>query len=235
MADIISNLDLHWNFDDGSGSSAADASGNGLTGTLNNSPTWTLGPIGGAVVFNGSNSNVSRAAYTMPTTGTFAAWLRPTRAWNSGISETPWRFGAGNVFDFTKFADNKLYAGFLNGGTDYRANVTALSNWLPYAWQHFAVTWTSGGATTLYRNGAAIGSTADTNSTLVAGTLRVGSSDTQTLGFSGMIDDVRIYSRALSADDVAALYAYSGGRYLDSGGAWSGSGGGTNFRFGFRF
>lgn len=41
-----------WKFDDGSGTSAVDASGNGHTGTLQNGPSWTTGQIGGAVNFD---------------------------------------------------------------------------------------------------------------------------------------------------------------------------------------
>jgi len=37
----------HWKFDEGSGTTAADSSGNGNTGTLLNSPTWTTGRVGG--------------------------------------------------------------------------------------------------------------------------------------------------------------------------------------------
>ena len=45
-----------WKLDDGSGTSAMDSSGNGNTGTLNNSPTWTTsGMNGGALTFNGTN------------------------------------------------------------------------------------------------------------------------------------------------------------------------------------
>ena len=31
----------YWKFDEGSGTSAADSSGTGNTGTLNNTPTWS--------------------------------------------------------------------------------------------------------------------------------------------------------------------------------------------------
>ena len=45
----------HWKLDEGSGTTAADSSGNGATGTLINSPAWTTGMLGGALSFNGTN------------------------------------------------------------------------------------------------------------------------------------------------------------------------------------
>ena len=40
------NLVAHWTFDDGSGATATDASGNGHDGTLINGPLWAAGQVG---------------------------------------------------------------------------------------------------------------------------------------------------------------------------------------------
>ena len=40
----------HWKFDETSGTSASDSSGNGRTGTLVNGPIWTAGKVGNALV-----------------------------------------------------------------------------------------------------------------------------------------------------------------------------------------
>lgn len=45
--DITSGLIAHWKFDEGSGTTAADLSGNNNTGTLINGTTWTLAPLDG--------------------------------------------------------------------------------------------------------------------------------------------------------------------------------------------
>ena len=45
-------------FDDGTGTSAADASGHGITGTLTNGPTWGAGRYGGAIVLDGVDDYV---------------------------------------------------------------------------------------------------------------------------------------------------------------------------------
>src|SRR3989338_5884576 len=46
----------YWAFDEGSGTTAGDSSGNGNNGTLVNGPTWTAGKVGSqAISFDGSN------------------------------------------------------------------------------------------------------------------------------------------------------------------------------------
>jgi hypothetical protein len=48
-----------WRFDDGSGTTAMDSSGNGNDGTLNGGAQWTDGQIGSAIQFNGTDSSVT--------------------------------------------------------------------------------------------------------------------------------------------------------------------------------
>jgi len=52
-ADITTGLVGHWKFDEVSGTTATDSSGNNNAGTLTNGPTWTAGKIGGALSFDG--------------------------------------------------------------------------------------------------------------------------------------------------------------------------------------
>ena len=214
MADITSNLDLHWKFNDGSGSSAADSSGNGRTGTLSNAPSWTTGQWGcSAITFNGSNSNVYYTPYTVPTTGTLSFWFKPGRAFNSGVNEVIFNLGGSTNFHANHWVDNHLYIGFIQGGGgDFRVNVTLDSNnWTQGVWQQYVLTWVSGGATQFYRNNTQVGATVNgTNSTLATNTFRVGTIDAQLNGISGDLQDIRVYSRVLSANDIAALYAYTG-------------------------
>jgi hypothetical protein len=49
----------YYNFDEGTGTSANDASSNNFTATLVNSPSWEAGKIGKAITTNGSNSYVN--------------------------------------------------------------------------------------------------------------------------------------------------------------------------------
>lgn len=88
--DITTGLVGHWKFDEGSGTTAADSSGNNNTGTLINGPTWTLAPsnggdgkIGGAVSFDGITQYVNSGSNTildnLPALS-FSAWINPSTA-----------------------------------------------------------------------------------------------------------------------------------------------------------
>ena len=80
-----------YGFDEGSGTTAADSSGNGNTGTLANA-TWTAaGKFGSALNFNGTNAWVSvpNATSLNPTAGmTMEAWVNPSlghRGWRTVV------------------------------------------------------------------------------------------------------------------------------------------------------
>ncbi|MDD5486994.1 MAG: DUF2341 domain-containing protein, partial [Dehalococcoidales bacterium] len=81
IAGVTTNgLAAWWKFDESSGTSAVDSSGNGYTGTLVNNPAWVEGKYGNALSFNGTNSYVSTSygLNTNPVTTprTYAAWVK---------------------------------------------------------------------------------------------------------------------------------------------------------------
>ncbi|MFD0745459.1 beta-L-arabinofuranosidase domain-containing protein [Phytohabitans flavus] len=68
----------HYRFDETSGTTAADATGNGRTATLAGGAGWTTGRTGGAVNLNGTSAYVSLPAGILAgaTACTVAAWVR---------------------------------------------------------------------------------------------------------------------------------------------------------------
>ena len=69
-----------WGFDAGSGTTAADQSGNNNTGTLSNATWSTTGKYGNALSFNGSNAYVSvpdSNSLDLTTGMTIEGWVRP--------------------------------------------------------------------------------------------------------------------------------------------------------------
>ena len=72
-------LVLHYKFDETSGTTAADSSGNGNTGTLTNmaGTEWTAGKVGGALDFDGSNDYVDLGNGLADNMGdvTFSSWI----------------------------------------------------------------------------------------------------------------------------------------------------------------
>jgi len=74
-------------------------------------------------------------------------------------------------------------------------------------WYHAAVVMNRTAASvTFYLNGVASAATSYDADAFTAVTDRIGSFGNGEM-FDGKIDDARIYNRALSADDIAALYA----------------------------
>ena len=76
----IGQLVASYGFNEGAGTTAADVSGNGNTGTLA-SATWSTGKSGGGLLFNGTNAWVTVndvAALDLTTGMTLEAWVNPS-------------------------------------------------------------------------------------------------------------------------------------------------------------
>src|SRR3990167_9799803 len=72
-----SGLVGYWTFDEGSGTTANDSSGNNNTGALINGPTWTTGKIGGALSFDGVDDRVSTGAFSIGSTNfSMSGWVK---------------------------------------------------------------------------------------------------------------------------------------------------------------
>jgi len=199
-----------WKFDEGSGSMAADSSGNGNHGFITGA-VWTKGKTGQALDFDGANDYVRivvNPALNNLNAITMAAWVYPR-------ADAHW-----HVLDKGD-GDKRIYAEGVSLTLDGRVRYTgthayaqSLSNTLVLnVWQHVAMTWSAtDNITRLYHNGVevsysgqATGSGSvldDTTQPFVIGAR--GNLDIVTF-FNGIIDDVRIYNRALSQDEIRKL------------------------------
>ena len=190
----------YWSMDEGDGATASDSSGLGNTGGVYGGATWTTGKVGGALSFDGSSGTMNVPNVTgLPagnTPHTIAAWVKVTslpsnRAWilllgNEGTGSHHWLL--------THSGWTQL--GVWNGA---QAHPT-----LPVGeWKHLAVTF-DGTTLTGYMDGVTVGSSA-AQFDLEGMPLTLGQGHIWENYFSGLIDDVRIYSRALDATEIAAL------------------------------
>lgn len=222
------NLGLvsYWSFEDATGTKATDFSGNGNTGTFTNSPTWINGKIGKSILFNGVNQYVA-------STNTKKIGL----GFVGSISF--WAKGSGDVVSNHRTLDGvNVGDGMVMVNTDgtltYKVNSNALP---PYG---YSLTTTRSAATstwnfytlvlnvpsstgtlsgTLYINGVAeslsTSITTGQNGAVDANfaDIDIGAHRNSIYGtsyFTGSIDEVRIYSRSLSATEVTSLYNNSG-------------------------
>ncbi|MDO8728838.1 MAG: LamG domain-containing protein [bacterium] len=198
---LTNGLVGYWSFDgkDVAGVTALDRSGNNNNGTLTGGPTRAIGKIGQGLSFDGFNDYVNTGIANLPSTNapkTFSLWVY-RRSSTSGV---PLSIG-GNSCNVEYFRGN---------GTLYKCgdspivspNIFVSNN----VWTHIVYTF-DGTTNKLYLNGALNGSSvtahdagAITNSNI--GRRSIGS----TYEFDGEIDDVRVYNRALTGDEIKRLY-----------------------------
>ena len=213
-ADMSTGLIAYWRLDDGSGTSAADASGNGRTGTLTGGASFTAGQLVGGVGLDGNDGRIVVAHHSSlsPTAITVAAWVYPD-TW-SGTLTTIVSKQANQTgfpaFDFRRTPSAAtLQAALCVGTTNYTATTPA--DITAGSWQHVAFTY-DGETIIVYLNTSA-GTHNTTPSGSLAGTtvdLWIGGNPSFSSGryFDGKVDEVRIYNRALSGDDIIELYNY---------------------------
>jgi hypothetical protein len=219
--DLIVNDGLagYWKLDEASGTSAADVSGYGNTGTLQNSPSWATSGLPAvtfhdpsAVTLNGTNQYVDVATPATTSNLAFTACGRVKFSGLSGahtiVSETGTQSSA-----FILKRDSGGKFAFLMTGSDVASptnyqtlgTTTAVTG----TWYHVCGVY-NGSTGTLYVNGSAEGTPVTVSNKWAAtsrtyiGASRWGGAVTDYV--PGTIDDVRIYSRALSAASINALY-----------------------------
>ncbi len=216
--DITTGLVGHWKLDEGSGTSAADSSGNGNTGTLTNGPTWTTGQISGAVEFDNLNDYVSASdsASLRVDPITLSAWVNPATLQNNDVIISKPR-GNGSAWDdyWIALRGTGEIEFCMEQVAEQDCVLTTDSAVSTDTWTHIVAVW-DGTTMLVYKNGAVSSDTGSHTNAPVYGTSAVyigAENENGTIAsfFNGFIDDVRVYDRALTAADVAALYAYTGG------------------------
>jgi chitodextrinase len=195
----ITGLVGAYSFDEGSGSSVTDVSGNGNSGTITNA-TWTAtGKYGSALVFNGSNARITipdDASLRLTNRMTLEAWVNPSvvsASWRDVIYK-----GDDNYYlEATSTTKSRPAGGATGGTTVYGASSLAKNTWT-----HLAVTY-DGANIRLFMNGTQVASATRTTDLTTSGNpLQIGGDSIYGQYFSGIIDEVRIYNVALSAAQI---------------------------------
>ena len=202
-----SGLVAAFSFDEGTGSTVSDVSGNGNNGTTHNT-TWTAsGKYGSALDFNGSNALVTvndSASLHLSSGMTLEAWVNPTAvspSWRDVI------YKGTNSDDSYYLEATSIYGSVPMGGARLGAPASEAEGAQPLAthtWTHLAVTY-GGASMRLYVNGTQISSVSGSGNILTTnGALQIGGDSVWGQYFQGSIDEVRIYDFALNQSQIRA-------------------------------
>jgi len=202
----------YYSFDEGAGTRVHDSTPNNHHADFSagNPSTWnTSGQIGGSVTNGGDDHGIltTEADFGNPTAFTACAWLLPnTPVTNPTVVA---RSNGSTSID-------GMWSLGLNGGSSARARLrlngvttplVAPSAFTPGVWAHECMSY-DGTTMRLYANGADVASeTLNTALPAVSSVLSIGSmSNTSSANFPDPIDEVKYFSRALTAKEVKAEY-----------------------------
>ena len=196
-----------WKFDETSGNTAADSSGNHHAGTLIGNAKWAPGKIGGAIALDGHGSFVrvaDKTAFDVAGAMTIACWVNihsVPAEWMAIVTkgDSGWRLS-------TNEKDRKFHFSVSDWNSPGRVNGSTTIN--ADEWHHLTAVY-DGSVMRLYLDGKL-----DATQPWTGGIARnkadvlIGENVEQpNRGFDGLIDDVRIYSYALPEDEIKALAA----------------------------
>ena len=207
IASAPSGLVGAWGFNESSGATAADASGNGNTATLVGGPSRVAAKYGNGLSFdqvndylsvpNSSSLDISGSALTM------SMWINPGsisgdsvvlgKFWNAGMTSPFYQYGLELSNGRPQF-----YVGTGVGPAQAGMDSALALN----QWSHLAVVF-NGSQAQFYVNGALVSSKSlNVNLTARGGQMRLGADADTRQFYKGVLDNVRIYNRALTTSEV---------------------------------
>ncbi|MHB1000073.1 MAG: LamG domain-containing protein [Armatimonadota bacterium] len=210
----VEGLIAHWPLNEGKGSIARDISGNGADCDLKNTK-WSDGPFGKAVDFNGINSYLeARDAGKGNITGAFTIsfWMKP-QAWkdqySGGIIS---KRKSDAVHGYVIYSDGNFPTKIclrISGPSGGEGMLISASDVDEEIWQHWAVTYNPQTKSFIwYKNGkldkrhasVIIGDTSNDTP------LQIGHAHTWNGFYDGLLNNLKIYNRALTLNEIKAEY-----------------------------
>jgi parallel beta-helix repeat protein len=212
---VEEGLVSYWNFDEGTGTTAYDSAGdNG--GTIYGA-TWTTGVLGGALDFNGDDG-----VYVEPSAGEAS----PLNMYNTDLTISSWVKIRGTTETAVVARAKPLHIAYLLGvkANKAYANTYRSGHWYLFteeilgtdSWYHIVGVFERSADTgRIYVNGVKEAEGPMTTDSLSNDAItKIGCrKDTTDKAFDGIIDEVRLYDRALSAEEIDLIYqgAFGGG------------------------
>ena len=222
LAGTEANLVGYWPFDEGSGTTSTDASGNGHDATLNGTLAWTLSDViadpvlasdevpGTALAFDGSDDYVELPGKSLidPAAGTLELWFRA-----EGVSQTQMLIHGGENSANGFGGEEELHVNITSGGViDFGAyggddpwRLTGTTSLTADTYHHVAAQWSEAdGTVNLYLDGQleATGSYAAFSTATWEDFLRLGVNNASSRLFAGQMDEVRLWHVARTEQQI---------------------------------
>ncbi|MEJ2702985.1 MAG: discoidin domain-containing protein [Sedimentisphaerales bacterium] len=199
------NLIGWWKLDEGTGTTVADASGAGHDGVFaEGTPEWVEGVYGGALKFDGSNKVEvpDHPDFHLQDAISVALWLEPEEG-QPDYAKPFIKQKSGEYPYALQYNTNQGMYATINASARFDTSPT-LANF-PGQWAHMCFTY-DGSALILYRDGEEVARVAATG-TLQQNdlSLSIGGRLDSTQNFIGTIDDVRLFNRTLTPEEIQKI------------------------------
>ena len=205
--DLARGLVGRWTFDEGEGTIARDSSGGANHGRVMGGAKWTEGRIGGALEFDGMDDFVSipnESSFDITGSITVSAWIKVesfSKSWQAIVTkgDRSWRLHRANDTKSVGWACSDLSRQQI--GDLYGKKAVMDGQW------HHVAGVLDGSKTSIFVDGTIDASAQSSPNISVNDFPVLIGANAQVKGrlFRGLIDDVRIYNRALSVDEVRTL------------------------------
>ncbi|MCD4842212.1 MAG: BatD family protein [Methanosarcinales archaeon] len=215
-------LVAEWHFDEGAGSVLKDSSGNGYDGVIYGA-TWVEGKYGKALSFDGVDDYISLGVNNMggvfgkgSSVFTISGWIYPSTLGSSSSNH-----GTRNVIlaRASNRNNDNFELGISNSGNldlyidennDDITKTFGSSEITTKSWHFFSVAFNSGSVDIYLDENHYIVSFAGASLDGASGSpLTIGATMNSKIFFNGVIDEICIYNRALTAEEIKSLYQKS--------------------------
>ncbi|QUE52573.1 tandem-95 repeat protein [Luteolibacter ambystomatis] len=211
---IYTNLRGWWKLDETSGTNADDATGRVQDGTIAGSPASTTGIVGNALNLDGTDDGITLgAAPSLSGTGDFTvgAWVKIAPGSGTGViiqQRDATGSGYNGEYGLQVLSNGTVEFYIYNNGYQFDIVTPATYGLVnDNQWHHVAAT-RSGTTGTVYVDGNPLATASGTAKSLVSTiTMSIGwDQRDNNRRFKGLLDEVRLYTRALSASELNGLH-----------------------------
>ena len=210
---LATGLVAHYALDETGGMQVRDLTGKQPSGTVHGKATWASGKIGGALKLDGTTyvDLGSDLAFERTDSFSYGAWVYPTS--NDAMTVVSRMDDGADFRGWDMYlGDGKVYVHLIH---KWEENAIRVNTKMPIAlnrWTHLFATYDGSGKAkgiTIYVDGKP--ADLDITHDKLTGTIRTDKPAligrrTMSAPFQGMLDEVRIYGRAVSGAEVAQLY-----------------------------